>query len=1124
MTNQRRGSFNMSRQAWWLGLCVFFGLGLYHPAAAADPLPKVVDPRLKIELFAEHPQIVTPTGIDIDAQGRVWAVESNTHFPPEGYRGHKTDRLLVMRDADGDGRADEPTVFADGLVFTMSVAVRPPWYPVGTKKAAQGEIPQPKHSIYAVTRREVLLLHDDDGDLKADRTEQLLHLDTKGDYPHDGLGGISFDALGWMYVGFGENLGADYKIIGSDGATLSGGGEGGNIYRCRLDGTGMTRWATGFWNPHANCVDAYGRLFSVDNDADSRPPCRLLHIIPGGDYGYRYRNGRKGLHPFTAWNGEIPGTLPMVAGTGEAPSGIVAYEGTGLPADFQGNLLVGSWGDHRIDRFQLKPKGTSYTSLAEPIVIGNENFRPVGLAVAPDGSLYFTDWVLREYKLHSQGRIWRISAVQPPAAKTVKLDDLRQASIVELFGHLTSNAGPVRHMAAYLLSQSADGLELLVSQTVDRGQSTRSRLEAFWATANIATQQDPPTKLLLTLRSLAAVRSLTGNSVTTPRGGSDDVGAAGLWLSTDTGLPTNPVISNLLRLVRPSGQIDRGGRAEGGNEALANAAVAINEPQRPDRILPFRSSDPDSRFGRGGPGGTSSDASSDPFLFAMTVQKLSKVENLDTFRSWWTAWQTPVANPTTPGAFAPDQAGGFRAGFARQSESRRLEQMRNARLALVLAARARFPKEASLLTTFLADSEPLVRRLAVQWIAEERLKGLRPGVEALLQDASLDSDLFLTTLAALEMLDGVSPVDFDKTPASKYVLPLVTKDGPPTVRKLALRLAAPADPVLTVELYKQLLATDDEPLRLEAVRTLQLSPLPAATDLLLAIASGADQPPQFQAEALAGLAAAAKGLPADGALRQLLDQRILGDKPALRTEALRALRGTAATHPSPAIPKLLEQLKSMTASSPDEDLIEQLRFALAGGPSELPADFGPTRRPATTGDWYQLLGMPRPFGEPVTQPELRRGGGRNPNPTPAATGNADAGRRTFFHVNSAGCAKCHTVDGRGGKVGPDLTNIARTMDRMKLAQSILEPSREMSPQFVAWTFELKSGKVLTGLILSEESEKLKIGTADGQTHDVTLNEIETRTPQSVSLMPEKLIDQLTVQEFRDLLAFLETLK
>src|SRR5262249_22904784 len=166
--------------------------------------------------------------------------------------------------------------------------------------------------------------------------------------------------------------------------------------------------ATGFWNTFHLAFDAFGRLFAVDNDPDSRGPCRLLHIVPGGDYGYRFRNGRKGLHPFTAWNGELPGTLPMVAGTSEAPSGIVAYESNGLPADYRGSLLVTSWGDHVVERFQLKEHGASFTSQAKILVRGGEDFRPVGIATGADGSLYLSDWVDKSYPVHGKGRIWRI--------------------------------------------------------------------------------------------------------------------------------------------------------------------------------------------------------------------------------------------------------------------------------------------------------------------------------------------------------------------------------------------------------------------------------------------------------------------------------------------------------------------------------------------------------------------------------------------------------------------------------------------------------------------------------------------------------------------------------------------
>jgi hypothetical protein len=75
---------------------VLVGLALALASAdAADvvTLPKVVDSRLKIELFAAEPDIVTPTGLAIDSRGRVLVVESHTHFRPDDYQGPPADRL-----------------------------------------------------------------------------------------------------------------------------------------------------------------------------------------------------------------------------------------------------------------------------------------------------------------------------------------------------------------------------------------------------------------------------------------------------------------------------------------------------------------------------------------------------------------------------------------------------------------------------------------------------------------------------------------------------------------------------------------------------------------------------------------------------------------------------------------------------------------------------------------------------------------------------------------------------------------------------------------------------------------------------------------------------------------------
>ena len=1092
----------MRHHVW--GLCLALSVWLFAGLSlqAQDSLPKVMDARLKIELFAEHPQIVTPTGLDVDSAGRVWAIESNTHFPPEGYTGHKSDRLLVMKDANGDGRADDITVFADGFVHAMSVAVRPAWFPTEEKKNEQGNYVVPVFSVYVATRREIVLLHDDDGDLKSDRKEVLVSLDTPGNYPHNGLAGIAFDATGWMFFGFGENLGADYKIKGSDGTTLSGGAEGGNIYRCRLDGSQLSRWATGFWNPHASCVDAYGRLFSVDNDADSRPPCRLLHIIPGGDYGYRFRNGRKGLHPFTSWNGEIPGTLPMVAGTGEAPSGIVAYESNGFPAEYLGNLFVGSWGDHRIDRFQLVPEGASFKSLAEPLVVGTQDFRPVGLAIAPDGSLFCTDWVSREYKLHGKGRLWRISAVASPTKTPDDVDGPKNSFLQVRYSQLASPVLAVRRSAAEWLSQHSQGLELLALQVADSHKPIKSRLEASWALARATSNRHLAADLLLILRR--TVVNLQGRTVRT-------IPEAGLWLKDPQLESKFPALHELVTLATLDNV------PSGGPTSPQEALATIYGHLKDDNEL-FHSRIGLSQF-------LTRYRSTDPFILSVAIEACARVANEDEFRDLWITWQrdpqpqSAVAidpNEAARALLSRDRAGRYRSEISPDSS----EAILFARVAIALGGRARFPQQSEIVSVLLKDSMPQIRRIALQWAAEERLKTLKPQVEALLQDETIDSDLFLATLAAIEMLDGVSPVDFDKTPASKYVLPLVTKEMPPNLRALALRMVSPSDPALTAELYEQLLKVNNDHLRRETVRTLQLSSLPAATDLLLKIAANEREELSLRADAVEGLAKNAKTAEPDSAVRQFLDQLILGKEPVLRAEALRAVRGAAAAgKPSLALEQLATRLKNLSAlsnSATDRDLIEQVRRALAGAKTGVTEnELEQVARPSDPQAWYAKLGLgSRRTAQPGGQPR-----------TPAApAGDPLAGRRVFFDLEGVGCAKCHTVDGRGGKVGPDLTTIARTMDRRKLAQSIFEPSVEMSPQFVAWTLELTSGKVLTGLILSEESEKLKIGTADGTIHDLKFEEIESRTPQRISLMPEKLIDQLTSQEIVDLLAFLESLK
>src|SRR6266545_7679660 len=279
-------------------------------AAAGVKAPVPTDPRLEISLVASEPDIVTPIGLAIDKRGRLFAVESHTHFPKTNYPGPKFDRVKFFGDTGKDGKPKQISVFADGLHHSMNLAFGP------------------DGALYLTHRNGVLRLDDKDGDGVSEARATILQMDTPGDYPHNGIGGITFSPDGWLYVGQGENLGEGYTLKGSDGSSHGGKGEGGNVFRCRPDGSRLQRVATGFWNPFG--LGFYGRQFllALDNDPDSRPPNRLLDVVMGGDYGFKFRFGRNGLHPFQAWNGELPGTLPMVSGTGEGACNLLPCDQT----------------------------------------------------------------------------------------------------------------------------------------------------------------------------------------------------------------------------------------------------------------------------------------------------------------------------------------------------------------------------------------------------------------------------------------------------------------------------------------------------------------------------------------------------------------------------------------------------------------------------------------------------------------------------------------------------------------------------------------------------------------------------------------------------------------------------
>jgi putative membrane-bound dehydrogenase-like protein len=362
--------------------------------------PQLSDQRLQIALYAENPDIVTPIGAAVDARGRLFVVESHTHNPPPDYDGPKGDLIKVFEGQRPDGRAQRVSVFAEGLFQAQSIAF------------------DPKGTLFVVCTRGLYVLHDRDGDGRSEDRTRILTIAPyeKRANPHGQMQGITFSPDGWVYVGRGAHVGGEYAWVGADGKELPGQYDGGDIVRIRPDGSGLERVATGFWNPFGLTVDRQGRVIAVDNDPDARGPNRLLHIVPGGDYGYKTLFGRFGLHPYLAWEGDVPGTLPMIYGVGEAPTAVIDTNLARLPAEYKDSLLAAVWGEHNLTLYRTTPAGSSIRATREIFLLGEGHdkedapFRPAGLATAPDGSIYVTDWMMIAYTTHKRGRIWKVRA------------------------------------------------------------------------------------------------------------------------------------------------------------------------------------------------------------------------------------------------------------------------------------------------------------------------------------------------------------------------------------------------------------------------------------------------------------------------------------------------------------------------------------------------------------------------------------------------------------------------------------------------------------------------------------------------------------------------------------------
>jgi putative heme-binding domain-containing protein len=143
----------------------------------------------------------------------------------------------------------------------------------------------------------------------------------------------------------------------------------------------------------------------------------------------------------------------------------------------------------------------------------------------------------------------------------------------------------------------------------------------------------------------------------------------------------------------------------------------------------------------------------------------------------------------------------------------------------------------------------------------------------------------------------------------------------------------------------------------------------------------------------------------------------------------------------------------------------------------------------------------------------------------AMNNGGDAKRgKSIYDSPKFNCATCHKVHGKGGDLGPDLSQIGGKFDRTHLIESILDPSAEIPVGYHVTVIETKSGRVFTGIVKAESATAVTLQEADGNQRNVPLLDIESRQVSKVSLMPAGLADEMSPGEFTDLIAYLASLR
>ncbi|QVL30631.1 HEAT repeat domain-containing protein [Telmatocola sphagniphila] len=1091
-------------------------------AKASDEAEKAIprfqmDKRLKATVWAAEPLLAHPVAFSFDENGKCYVCETYRHsHGVTDNRGHMywldddlasrsvadrvniykkdakerfteiyestSERIKLLEDTKGAGKADKSTVFADRFGHA--------------EDGILAGVLARKGDVFATCIPTLWKFKDTKGTGKADVEQNLatgfgVHTAFLG---HD-MHGLTMGPDGKLYFSLGDR---GLNVINKEGKELFYPDMGG-VLRCDLDGSNLEMVHKGLRNPQELAFDDYGNLFTVDNNSDSGDKARFTHIIEGADSGwrtgYQYGSATSDRGPWNAeklWHtrhaGQAAYIVPPVCYYADGPSGFVHYPGLGLSDRYKDHFFLvdfrGSSGASGIWSFSTKSKGASFEMVDSHHFVWN--VLATDCDFGPDGAFYLSDWI-EGWDIQGKGRIYKVTdaeAMKDPnvaIAKELIASDLTKKPVNELIELLAFPHRKVRQEAQFALVEKAKNDQLIatkLSQVATDSKTLLQRIHAIWGLGMIKKNDRSASVEPVLVKLLSDTNAEIRTQAAKQLGEIGKVQAA--------------TFQQLVDLLKDSS-----------SRVQMYAALSIAKLSLKNELPAVAVTGEEKKKAQQN-------------LFSQTLAFLAANADKD-------AYVRHAGVMVLAGQFDAPQLVALKAN-----------DDASIRLAAVLALRM---KSSTALTEFFADKDAYISTEAIRAAHDLELKETYPALAELLSEKEQNPAVIFRTLDANFKLGGLKNAEaVAKIAASKYVSESVRvtalqmlanwakpprrdyvtgltqnlgdRDATAAATALKAQLShvfegggkipaeasqavaklhiTEAGALLLKELSDNRLLAESRVAALRSLQQISAKELPEAVKVALAA-----KEPKVRS---AGLEIMLKSNPADvlkqieqmlsakDPLEQQAGMQVLGSVKTKDAEklALTWLRKLRNKQVAPEIQldvleaaakfktkEISEELKSFEASRPKNDDLSKYRESLFGG-------------------------------------------------------DANRGREIFLKNTAVQCQRCHKIDGTGGEVGPPINGVGK-QPREYLLESIVLPNKQIAKGYESVIVVTNDGQTITGVLRGDDGTTLKIINAEGKVFNVKKTDIEEKRP-SKTAMPEDIITKLSKQELRDLVEFLSTLK